>query len=204
MARSVWSVSRIRIGTVFLRNVEWLSAGDALSIDLLLKHGASLHARDAAQLTPLHWAAVKGSRACISRLLRAGARLDAREDNGKTPADMAAELKAIGPWKGGLEDAGFDDLGHRQTTAMSEVRCAFRLTIKRTATLLTDIMYSVPALIGEHNQARLDQSQLSIWPLLFVLCSIPLLLRYPVSHSRLLHTTSRASIDFEASQASTA
>ncbi|KAG7531768.1 hypothetical protein FFLO_04137 [Filobasidium floriforme] len=94
--------------------------GDALSIDLLLKHGASLNARDAAQLTPLHWAAVKGSRACISRLLRAGAALDAKEDNGKTPADMAAELKAIGPWRGALEDAGFDDLGRKRIPAMSE------------------------------------------------------------------------------------
>ena len=65
---------------------------------------------------------MKGSRACISRLLRAGASLEAKEDNGKTPADMAVELKAIGPWKGGLEDAGLDDTGLERLSLTSEVR----------------------------------------------------------------------------------
>lgn len=48
--------------------------------------------------------------------------MDAREEHGKTPADMAAELKAIGPWQGGLEDAGFDNNGDRKVRKISEVR----------------------------------------------------------------------------------
>lgn len=36
--------------------------GDALSVELLLKHGASVHARDEQGLTPLHWAVVRGNK----------------------------------------------------------------------------------------------------------------------------------------------
>jgi ankyrin repeat protein len=95
--------------------------GDALSIDLLLRHGASVNAKDAAQLTPLHWAAVKGSRTCITRLVEAGAELDEKEGNGKTPADMARELKAEGPWKDGLLDAGLTETGHRRKRYLAKV-----------------------------------------------------------------------------------
>lgn len=94
--------------------------GDALSIDLLLKHGASVQARDAAQLTPLHWAAVKGSRPCISRLIDAGAELDVKEENGKTPAEMARELKAEEPWKSALLDAGLTETGQKSTRTLSK------------------------------------------------------------------------------------
>jgi hypothetical protein len=95
--------------------------GDALSIDLLLKHGASVQARDTAQLTPLHWAAVKGSRPCISRLIDAGAELDVKEENGKTPAEMAKELKAEEPWKSALQDAGLTETGQKNTRSLSKV-----------------------------------------------------------------------------------
>jgi ankyrin repeat protein len=37
--------------------------GDALSVELLLKHGASISVRDNAGLTPLHWAVVRGNKA---------------------------------------------------------------------------------------------------------------------------------------------
>lgn len=36
--------------------------GDALSVELLLKHGASVAVRDNAGLTPLHWAVVRGNK----------------------------------------------------------------------------------------------------------------------------------------------
>jgi palmitoyltransferase len=35
--------------------------GDALSVDLLLRHGASPTVQDDAGLTPLHWAVVRGN-----------------------------------------------------------------------------------------------------------------------------------------------
>jgi hypothetical protein len=46
-------------------------------------------------MTPLHWAAVKGSKACIKHLIEAGADLNAKEGQGKTPRDMAEELKGV-------------------------------------------------------------------------------------------------------------
>src|SRR4051812_7980477 len=95
--------------------------GDAISIDLLLKHGASPHTTDNTLLTPLHWAAVKGSRACIKRLVEAGADLEARDEAGKTPRDMAQELKAMGPWVGGLEDAGLEADGRPRRGLLGEV-----------------------------------------------------------------------------------
>lgn len=95
--------------------------GDALSIDLLLRHGASLTETDNTKLTPLHWAAVKGSRPCISRLLKAGASFDVQDENGKTPAVMAKELKADGPWHGGVDDAGLEQDGHPKRESLSKV-----------------------------------------------------------------------------------
>jgi hypothetical protein len=80
--------------------------GDALSVDLLIRHGASIVATDNAGMTPLHWAAVKGSKACIQYLAAAGADLGAKEEQGKTPQDMAEELKGLAPFTRALEGAG--------------------------------------------------------------------------------------------------
>ena len=41
--------------------------------NLLLASGANINARDGTGQTPLHWAAVRGSVACIETLLRNGA-----------------------------------------------------------------------------------------------------------------------------------
>lgn len=80
--------------------------GDAISVDLLIRHGASTSATDNAGMTPLHWAAVKGSKACIQHLAAAGADLEAKEEQGKTPRDMAEELKGSVPFAKALEGAG--------------------------------------------------------------------------------------------------
>lgn len=42
--------------------------------------------------------------------------MNARDENGKTPGEMARELKAEGPWKGGVEDAGVMESGGRVGT----------------------------------------------------------------------------------------
>lgn len=94
--------------------------GDAISVDILLKHGASIEAVDNAQMTPLHWAAVKGSKMCIQHLVEAGAELHAREAQGKTARDMAEELKGLAPWDKALEDAGMPD-GRPAVAKLSEV-----------------------------------------------------------------------------------
>ena len=69
--------------------------GDALSVDVLLQHGASVHLADMDGLTALHWAVVHGNRACIERLVEAGSDTSAREHKGQTPAGLAREL---GSW----------------------------------------------------------------------------------------------------------
>ncbi|KAK1921247.1 hypothetical protein DB88DRAFT_94750 [Papiliotrema laurentii] len=94
--------------------------GDAISVDLLLRHGASVTARDNAGLTPLHWAAVKGSSACIRHLLDHGADLDAKEDSGKSPRDMAEEIRALVPFERGLAQAGYSSIGTKRYGRFSD------------------------------------------------------------------------------------
>jgi ankyrin repeat protein len=96
--------------------------GDALSVDLLLKHGASVSAVDAVGLTPLHWSVVRGNRMCIRRLVESGADLNVRSQDGKTARDMAVELKSIGAWRKALEEGGFEEDGRKRAKPLSEVR----------------------------------------------------------------------------------
>ena len=66
--------------------------GDALSVDILLKHGADVNAKDLAGLTPLHWAVVRGNKLCIRYLLERGADISAKDENGKSAKDMAQSI----------------------------------------------------------------------------------------------------------------
>lgn len=95
--------------------------GDGLSVNLLLRHGASVTTTDNAGMTPLHWAAVKGSKVCVSHLIEAGAEIDAKEESGKTPRDMADELKGLVPFNKGMEAAGFGANGQKLYGRLSEV-----------------------------------------------------------------------------------
>jgi palmitoyltransferase len=72
-------------------------------------------------MTPLHWAAVKGSKVSIKHLVEAGADLDAKEAQGKTPRDMAEELRGLLPFEKGLEEAGYTSLGAPRLGRLSEV-----------------------------------------------------------------------------------
>lgn len=109
-------------------------SGDAISIDILLRHGASPATTDNTHLTPLHWASIKASRPCIQRLVAAGADLSARDENGKTARDMADEIKMLDAYRLGLEDAGYALDGFKIQPFLDEVRLAlglwfcFRLT----------------------------------------------------------------------------
>lgn len=96
--------------------------GDALSVQLLLAHGASAHARDHAQLMPLHWAVVRGNYLCIRRLLDAGADVSARDAQGKTPREMAVDLKSEGPWKRACKEGKRTEDGRKSHGVLSEVR----------------------------------------------------------------------------------
>lgn len=107
--------------------------GDAISVDILLKHGADVHKRDGAGLTAMHWAVVKGNRLCIRLLADAKADLLAKEDSGKTPRDMAIELKSIGAYRKALADIGLEEDGRRKQRT-------FGASTDRTARLATMVV----------------------------------------------------------------
>jgi palmitoyltransferase ZDHHC13/17 len=95
--------------------------GDALSVELLLKHGASPNTHDDAGLTPLHWAVVRGNRVCIRRLVEAGADVAAKDGEGRTARDMAVELKSLGAYRRALEEGGMNEDGIKLRRTLSEV-----------------------------------------------------------------------------------
>ncbi|RIB19443.1 ankyrin repeat-containing domain protein, partial [Gigaspora rosea] len=80
--------------------------GDAPTVDLLIRLGASVSKTDSAQFTPLHWAMIKGNQLCIRKLIEAGANINAKEENGKTPSDIAREMKADRIWERALHESG--------------------------------------------------------------------------------------------------
>lgn len=95
--------------------------GDSLSVDLLLKHGASPTTKDDAGLTPLHWAVVRGNRPSIRKLIEKGADINAKDGEGRTPRDMAVELKSLGAWKRALEEGGMNEHGVKRPKPLSDV-----------------------------------------------------------------------------------
>jgi ankyrin repeat protein len=99
--------------------------GDALSVDLLLRHGANPNLKDDAGLTSLHWAVVRGNRVAIRKLIEKGADLTAKDGEDRTPRDMAAELKSLGAWKRALEEGGMDEYGVKRGKPLSDVRLSF-------------------------------------------------------------------------------
>lgn len=111
--------------------------GDAISVDMLLKHGASLTARDATGMTPLHWAVVRGNRFCIKALIEAGADLHAKDDNGKTPHELAVEIKSVEAYKSALEEAGFTEVGSRKVPLLNDVRGVVRPLSLQAGSLTT-------------------------------------------------------------------
>nr|CAG8438393.1 15355_t:CDS:10 [Entrophospora candida]CAG8508550.1 5799_t:CDS:10 [Entrophospora candida] len=79
--------------------------GDTLTVDLLIELGASVDKIDASQFTALHWAVIKGNPACMKKLVEAGSDIKIKEENGKTPEDIATETNAQKVWRGALSEA---------------------------------------------------------------------------------------------------
>ncbi|RIA97923.1 hypothetical protein C1645_751171 [Glomus cerebriforme] len=88
--------------------------GDQLTLDLLIRLGASITKVDTAHFTPLHWAVTKGNQLCLRKLIEAGADVNATEDNGKTPADLAREMKSEKVWNRALNESGRTKSGKRK------------------------------------------------------------------------------------------
>ncbi|WFC99574.1 protein S-acyltransferase [Malassezia yamatoensis] len=82
--------------------------GDAMSVQILLKHGANVHTVDEAGLTPLHWAVVAGSRLCMERIIAQGAQLTAKDNTEKTAADLAREVTTYSNYVAALNALGRD------------------------------------------------------------------------------------------------
>ncbi|RKP06523.1 ankyrin repeat-containing domain protein, partial [Thamnocephalis sphaerospora] len=93
--------------------------GDSLSVDVLLRHGASLRAVDKAGFTVLHWSVSKGHADTTAKLLRAGADMNAREEKGRTPADMARELRVEATWLKAVKMSGVPKGGHEPVISES-------------------------------------------------------------------------------------
>ncbi|GAA5825025.1 hypothetical protein JCM10212_002415, partial [Sporobolomyces blumeae] len=93
--------------------------GDAISVELLLKAGASPSRPDHQGLTPLHWAVTKGNAACIKRIVEAGADLDAKDERGKTARDMAVELKSLPSYVKALSECARDESGRVEDVPLS-------------------------------------------------------------------------------------
>ncbi|WFD31624.1 protein S-acyltransferase [Malassezia sp. CBS 17886] len=85
--------------------------GDAISVDLLLKHGADVHTKDEAGLTPLHWAVVRGNQLCVRRVMAAGADLDAKTHEGKSPQELSKEMHSFTAYEGALRELHRDERG---------------------------------------------------------------------------------------------
>ncbi|KAJ7808310.1 ankyrin repeat-containing domain protein [Mycena olivaceomarginata] len=87
---------------------------------LYLLHQPGDALSDDAGLTPLHWAVVRGNRVAIRRLVEKGAVLGAKDAEGRTPRDMAVELKSLGAWRRALEEGGWDEEGVKRKTVLGE------------------------------------------------------------------------------------
>lgn len=83
------------------------------TIALLLESGADVNANTGSGVRPIHLAAARGAEAVTRDLLSRGARVDVAMEDGKTPAQMAAERghPEVASLLAGLERGGERPLG---------------------------------------------------------------------------------------------
>ncbi|KAI9322441.1 hypothetical protein BX666DRAFT_1815254, partial [Dichotomocladium elegans] len=72
--------------------------GEPLTVDLLLRFGASVTTTDNSKLTPLHWAVVRGNKMCIRKMLEYGADANAKDQSGKGVMEFVHENKLDQIW----------------------------------------------------------------------------------------------------------
>lgn len=91
-------------------------------VDVLLRWGADVGARDEMGFTALHWALVKGSYACIQKLVEYGADRFAANNEGKTPAVTAKDMHSVRQWHRALADCGYDSQGRELVFPLTFVK----------------------------------------------------------------------------------
>jgi palmitoyltransferase len=95
---------------------------DNVSTQILLKMGADPNAVGRDGLSTLHWAAFTGNKGCITQLLEAGADIRAKNKDGRTAREIAAEFRNQGTWDLVVEELGFKPDGTRVRRPFDEVR----------------------------------------------------------------------------------
>ncbi|KAH3687267.1 hypothetical protein WICPIJ_001750 [Wickerhamomyces pijperi] len=86
--------------------------GDYLSVEILLKHQASVKKLDSQGFTPLHWSLIRGSKECIKKLIEEGSDIRARTNDGKDCFDIAKDMNTTLILTQALYECGFDELGN--------------------------------------------------------------------------------------------
>ena len=101
--------------------LQWAAyQGDAISVDLFLKHGADPNRSDPQGLTALHWAVVKGNVGCIAKIVEAGSDLDAKTGEGQTPIALAKQVNSFSAWQRAMQSIGREPDGRIKHRPLSD------------------------------------------------------------------------------------
>jgi palmitoyltransferase ZDHHC13/17 len=91
-------------------------------VDLFLRWGANVYARDDQGFTALHWALVKGAQGPIQKLIEYGADRFAENNEGKTPAITAEDMNTTRQWHRALTECGYHKDGRPRYFPFSFVK----------------------------------------------------------------------------------
>ncbi|OSD00703.1 ankyrin [Trametes coccinea BRFM310] len=93
-------------------------SSSVMALLYLLHQPINVDARDSQGHTALMWAAYQGDALSVDLLLKHDIR--AKDGEGRTPRDMAVELKSLGAWKRALDEGGFTEDGIPKRKPLNE------------------------------------------------------------------------------------
>lgn len=82
--------------------------GDALSVEALLKFGATVNKVDNTGFTSLHWSLIKASSLCLINLIKFNANIFLVTNDGKTAFDIAIDMGHLKIFQEALKECGKD------------------------------------------------------------------------------------------------